>query len=169
MTITQQTRRASSSRQKETVILFSVAGNTFALASSAIEEIRELAGLQEFPSRLSKVTRKLDRQGRRYMVVDAGKHFRLSSAQPTRLVVLRNLPIAIMVDSIDKMQEIQSIQALPEGFSGEERNWYRGLTLLKGKVIPVIKPEAFLSKAEITLLTAALSASEPVRAVAVTA
>ena len=169
MTVARQTGRSSSSRKQENVILFSVAGNTFALATSAVEEIRELAGLQEFPSRLFKVTRKLERQGRQYMVVDAGRHFRLSSAQPTRLMVFRNLPIAIMVDSIDRMQEIQSIQALPGAFSGEERNWYRGLTVLKGKVIPVIKPEAFLSKAEITLLTAALRASEGVRSMAVTA
>lgn len=168
MTIAGKTR-TNSSRQKENIILFSVAGNTFAVSTSAVEEIRELAGLQEFPSRLSKVSRKLERQGREYMVVDAGRHFRLSSAQPTRLMVLRDLPIAIMVDSIDRMQEIQSIQALPEGFSGQERNWYRGLTLLKGKVIPVVKPQAFLSKAEITLLTAALRASEGARSMAVTA
>lgn len=170
MTIAQgQARRASSSRQKETVILFSIAGNTFAIATSAVEEIRELAGLQEFPSRLSKVTRKLVRQGRQYLVVDAGKHFRLSNAQPTRLMVLRDFPIAVMVDSIHRMQEIQSIQTLPEDFSGEERNWYRGLTLLKGKVIPVIRSETFLSRAEITLLSAALRGNEAAKPMAVTA
>jgi hypothetical protein len=67
------------------------------------------------------------------------------------------------------MKEIHSIQALPEGFRGEERNWYRGLTLLKGSVVPVIRPEAFLTKAEVTLLNALKRSRESIKAVAVTA
>lgn len=162
-------RNESSPRAKETVIVFSVAGNTFALAASAIDEVREIEGLKDFQSRMPKVRHTLNRQGRQYFVVDSARHFFLTNASPGRLMILRKLPVALIVDAIDRMQEIHSIQALPDGFIGEERQWYRGLTLLSGKVVPVVHPEAFLSKAEITLLSAALRAKDSTRAMAVTA
>ena len=151
-------RPGSSTSAKETMILFSVCGYSFAIAATAIDEIREVTGLEEFPSRLAKVNHILERQGRHYFVVDAATHFRLMAPASTRLMVLRNSPVAVIVDAIDRMQEIQSIHALPEGFHGEERIWYRGLTLLKGKVVPVVRPDAFLTKAEVTLLNATLRA-----------
>jgi len=162
-------------RAREMVILFVVGGVTFAIAASAIEEIRELSGLQAVSPELShqklaKVTHTLERQGKSYFVVKAADKLRMLSTQPARLLVLRNLPVAVMVDGIDRMQEIHSIHALPEAFSGEERRWYRGLTLIKGKVVPVVRADAFLSKAEVTLLSAALSSTTPAsRRVAVTA
>lgn len=162
-------RNGTSPRAKETVIVFSVGGNTFALAASAVDEIREIAGLQGIESRISKVRHTLNRQGRQYFVVDSARHFRLTSANPGRLMILRKQPVAVIVDAIDRMQEIQSIQALPDGFIGEERTWYRGLTLLSGKVVPVVHAEAFLSKVEITLLSAALRTKDSARAMAVIA
>ena len=64
------------------------------------------------------------------------------------------------VDAIESMLELNAMQALPKAFSGEERNWYRGLALIKGKVIPVVRPEAFLSKAEVALIEASLRSRE---------
>jgi chemotaxis signal transduction protein len=162
-------RNGSSPRAKETVIVFSVAGNTFALAASAIDEVREIEGLKDFQSRIPKVRHTLNRQGRQYFVVDSARHFHLTGATPGRLMILRKLPVALIVDAIDRMQEIQSIQALPDGFIGEERNWYRGLAVLNGDVVPVVHPEGFLGKAEITLLSAALRAKDSARAMAVIA
>jgi len=146
------------------MILFSVCGYSFAIAATAIDEIREVTGLQEFSSRLAKVNHILERQGRHYFVVDAATHFRMMADASTRLMILRNSPVAVIVDAIDRMQEIQSIHALPEGFHGEERIWYRGLTLLKGKVVPVVRSDVFLTKAEVTLLNAALRAKASMKA-----
>ena len=70
-------------------------------------------------------------------------------------MVLRHARAAVMVESVDRMQEIQLIRPLPDAFSGKERDWYRGLVVIKGKVVPVVKPEAFLNKAEVILLNAA--------------
>ena len=157
--------RTSSSRKKETVILFTVGGNMFAIAANAVDEIRELAGLQHFASRLPKVRHTLDRQSRQYFVVDAATHFRMSDANPSRLMVLRHAPVVVIVDAIERMQEIYSIQALPDGFRGEERNWYRGLTVLKGRVVPVVRTESFLTKGELTLLNARLRSKSSMKAV----
>lgn len=174
MRISQPQHRSRAASRTETVILFSVGGSTFAIAANAVDEIRDLAGLQEFHlgmpyHKLSKVKATLERQGKRYFAVDAAAHFRLPHAQPTRLLVLRHLPVAVIVDGIDRMQDIHTVHALHEAFLGEERRWYRGLTLLKGKVVPVVYPQAFLTKAETTLLNAALRSTETRTGIAVTA
>jgi chemotaxis signal transduction protein len=155
----------STPRPGETVILFSVAGAKFAIAASAVDEIRDLAGLQKFWSgavqqKFAKVKQTLERQGQRYFVVDACEHFHLAAARSSRLLILRHASAALAVDAIDCMLELNSIQALPRAFSGEERNWYRGLALVEGRVIPVVRPESFLSKAEVTLIEASVRGRE---------
>lgn len=152
-------------RAQETVILFSVGGGTFAIDARAVEEIRETAGLKNFvvhafQDRFARVKHTLERQGKTIFVVDSCIHFRIREAQPTRVMVLRHASAAVAVGSIDGMQEIYAIHKLPAAFTGEERNWYRGLALIKGRVVPVVRPEAFLSKAEAALLAAASPASE---------
>ena len=152
-------------RAQETVILFSVGGANFAMDARAVEEIRETAGLKNFVSyafqdRFAKVTHTLERQGKTVFVVDACAHFRIREKQSTRVMVLRHAPAAVAVESIDGMLEIYAIHKLPVAFTGEERNWYRGLALIKGRVVPVVRPEAFLSRAEAALLAAASPARE---------
>jgi chemotaxis signal transduction protein len=159
--ISQSRPQASTPRRaQETVILFSAGGVHFAIAARAVEEIRESAGLKSFLSyafqdRFAKVKHTLDRQGKATFVVDACTHFRIPEKQPARVMILRHAPAALAVESIDGMKEIYAIHNLPVAFTGEERNWYRGLTLIEGRVVPVVRPEAFLSKAETVLLAAA--------------
>jgi len=154
-----------SNHLQEMAILFFVGGVKFAIAADAVDEVRELGGLKDFSARiahpkLEKVRHVLDRQGQRYFVLDGCSHFGTRSRRPTRLVVLRSVHAAVMVDSVDRMLEIQPIRPLPDAFSGKERDWYRGLAVIRGKVVPVLKPEAFLSKSEVTLLNAAYAGAE---------
>ena len=97
-------------------------------------------------------------------MVDASVHFHLKASTPARVLVLRNLPTAVLVDSTDRMTEISALHALPRAFTGDEREWYRGLALLGGEVVPVVNPAAFLSKDDQEILSAGL---ERVRGVAV--
>jgi hypothetical protein len=46
------------------------------------------------------------------------------------------------------MVDIFALHAIPRAFTGEERIWYRGLTVIAGEVVPVVNPAAFLSKGE---------------------
>ena len=146
---------------RETIILFSVSGAKFGIAASAVEEIRDLAGLQKLAlgaaqQRFAKVKQTIERQDKTYFVVDACEHFHLSLARPSRLLILRHAAAAVIVDAIDCMLELHSMQPLPKAFAGEECKWYRGLALVKGKVIPVVRPEAFLSRPEVALIEASL-------------
>jgi chemotaxis signal transduction protein len=161
--------RSRFSRRREMVILFRVGTSSFAIAANAVEEIRDLSALKAYTTKLPKVEQTLDRQNRQYFVVDAAKHFRMTAGSRTRVMLLRHTPVAVKVDGIERMQEIHSIQALPEAFKGEERNWYRGLTLIDGQVVPVVRSEAFLTKAEVTLLKAGMQNAQAVRTEAVTA
>jgi chemotaxis signal transduction protein len=88
--------------------------------------------------------------------VDAARHFRLPPSHPTRVLILRQTAAAIQVDSTDRMMEISVLHALPQAFSGDERNWYRGLAVMDRDVVPVVNHSAFLSKAEMAVLKTAV-------------
>jgi hypothetical protein len=148
----------------EAVILFAVGASTFAIAASAVDEIRNMQGLKPLAhspvtqAKLARVRNVLVREGKTYFVVDANYHFCMLPSKPTRVLVLRNSPAAILVDAI---------YALPRAFNGEERRWFRGLALmsLSGRgegddVVPVVNPDCFLSAAEQQILESILKAQK---------
>ncbi len=158
------------SAAREDVILFTVCGFRFAIAASAVSEIRGLEDLQRFSLgasflRSAQVEFTVERNGIIYFVVDAARHFRLPPLKPTRLLILQHASAAIQVDSTDRMMEISVLHALPQAFTGDERNWYRGLAVIGGDVVPVVNQNAFLSKAEMAVLKTAVQRSRGAAAV----
>jgi chemotaxis signal transduction protein len=157
-------------RLHEGVILFSVGGFKFAIAASAVKEIRGMEGLQAFTlggisTRVEKLKYTMERGGTTYFVVDANHHFHLPPSASGRVLVLRSSPTAILVDSTDRMMEIFVLHALPRAFRCEERAWYRGLTVVSGEVVPVVNPATFLTKAEQEILKDGLERLRGVAAV----
>lgn len=143
------------------MILFAVGGMTFAISAAEVEEIRSVSGLEPLrggflPAKFSKFKFRLQRDERTYFVVDANSHFGIPVSNHDRLLVLRERPAAVLVDAIDRMTEIGAVHPLPKAFSGEERDWYRGLAILKEDVVPVVNAGAFLTRAESTVLRASL-------------
>jgi chemotaxis signal transduction protein len=144
------------------VILFSVNKTTFAIAAGAVDEIRNLDGLTpfqpSFAARLMKVKHTLVRENKdpdqTYFVVDSAAHLKLKSSTPGRLMVLRGVKAAVLVDAIDRMTQIAVVHPLPRAFQGDERDWYRGLAVVEGRVIPVVNEHSFLSRGEVTVLNA---------------
>ena len=76
-------------------------------------------------------------------VVNGALHFGLPPSPAALVFVLRRTRTALLVDGIEKMTTMTRLQALPQAFCNEERNWYRGLTALDQTVVPVVKPEGF--------------------------
>jgi chemotaxis signal transduction protein len=153
MRLTRTEPRRSISKRVEPVILFAIGKTTFAIAASAVDEIRSLDGLASCSMSsayrsLRKVKFTFERSKKNYLVVDANLHFHTPPTQATRILVLRNSSVAVLVDSIDRMCELTAVRKLPQAFTGEERQWYRGLTVVEDKLVPVVNPQAFLSKAE---------------------
>ena len=145
--------------QGEAVILFSAAGHNFAIAATAVDEIRPHNAMQPFTGvlpypRLNKVRHIIERDKVSHYVVDAAMHFQLPPGRVQRVLVLHGSRAAVAVERIDRMAEITSLFALPRAFRGEERDWYRGLAVIQGEVVPVVDPASFLSKAEVALLCA---------------
>ena len=64
-------------------------------------------------------------------------------------MILRDAPVAVLVNRIEEMAEMRVLLALPQSFRGEERAWYRGLTVLDRKVLPVANPLGFLTTREL--------------------
>jgi len=135
----------------------------FAISATAVDEIRAMDGLQQIGatgnSAIQKVRYRLVRDGRPYYVVDANLYFHMLPSHSTRVLVLRDTKVAVLVSHIDRMMEVGNVLSLPHAFCGEERSWFRGLAVLNvgsqdPVVVPVVKPESFLKAAELNLLEA---------------
>ncbi len=141
------------SRRRETVILFFVARQMFAIAADSVQEIRSTDSLsgaanEMEQSAVPKVRHTIERNRRTYFVVNAGTHFNLPATRPSLVLILRELRVAVLVDRIERMAEIPALYALPRAFGGPECRWYRGLAYVDDVVIPVVRPAGFLTLEE---------------------
>lgn len=141
------------SSRRETVILFFVARQMFAIAADSVQEIRSTDSLSSAANEMEqsvvlKVRHTIERNRRTYFVVNAATHFNLPVTRPALVLILRELRVAVLVDRIERMAEIPAVYALPQAFSGPERRWYRGLAFVDDVVIPVIQPAGFLTLEE---------------------
>ena len=151
-------------RVSEAVILFCIANQTFAIAADAVQEIRSTDSLggtaiEIEQAEVPKVRHLVERARRTYYVVSGCAHFGLRVTRPTLVLILRQIRAAVLVDSIERMADVATIHPLPRGFQGEERKWYRGLTYLEDRVIPVINPGGFLTVEEFARLDQAAAVS----------
>jgi chemotaxis signal transduction protein len=149
----------------EQIILFRVSGQTFAISSASVQEVRSvdnIAGMaRDLPeSHLKKVRHSIRRGDRTLYIVNAAIHFGLQPQPASLVFFLRRTRTALLIDGIEKMTTMTRLQALSHAFQGEERNWYRGLTALDQAVVPVVHPEGFLSLEELTLLETAQTSAD---------
>lgn len=166
--VLQGSQKAASRRpgRPETVVLFTVASQMFAIAADAVQEIRStdsLAGSAHEVNQIEigKVRHTVERGRRTYFVVNAGMHFGLPVTRPMLVLILRKLRVAVLIDRIERMAEIAGLYPLPRAFSGDERRWYRGLAQVDDLVIPVIHPGGFLTDEEFRALDLAIGADAP--------
>ena len=151
--------------RSEQIILFRIGEQLFALSSSSVQEVRSADSLSGGAYEINapgidKVRQFVRRGANTLFLVSGAAHFGLSEPDGILAFVLRNTRTALLVDSIEKMTAMTRLQALPLSFCHEERQWYRGLTALDQTVIPVVRPEGFLSDDELMLLDAALPSPE---------
>ena len=146
----------------EQIILFRVSGQVFAVSSASVQEVRGIDSLTGAAKEIShpafpKVKYYVKRGDNSLYVVNAAMHFGLKPAPPALVFVLRRTRTALLIDGIEKMTSMTRLQALPLAFCHEERGWYRGLTALDQVVVPVVKPEGFLTPDQLFVLDAAMS------------
>lgn len=149
----------------EQIILFRVGGQLFAISSASVQEVRSVDSLtgvtQDIPqSSVRKVRHTIRRGDTKHYVVSGTTHFGVQTAAPSLIFFLRHTPTALLVDGIEKMTSMTYLQALPQAFCHEERGWYRGLTALDQTIVPVVRPEGFLSVEELTLLDSTLRSEQ---------
>ena len=145
----------------EQITLFRVSGQTFAVSSASVQEVRGVDTLSATSKEvalpdLPKVKHYVHRGENSLYVVNAAMHFGLRPAPPALVFVLRRTRTALLIDGIEKMTTMTRLQALPLAFCHEERVWYRGLTAIDQAVVPVIKPEGFLTPDQLFSLDASL-------------
>ncbi len=155
-------KKPSVVRHGESAILFAIGAYSFLIAAEEVDEIRDMHGMESVAAAtmrtsVAKIKSTVTKAAQTYFVVEGSLHFHLMPSRPSRLMLLRNQPVAVTVDSIDRMTEISRVLPLPKAFTGPERNWYRGLALVADKVIPVVNGVSFLSAAEQVVAKAAIS------------
>lgn len=143
----------------EQIILFRAGGQLFAISSASVQEVRSVESVTSTGRVVShpdipKVQHFVQRGEASLYVVNAAMHFGLAPATPALVFVLRRTRTALLVDGIDRMANMTRLQALPQSFCHQERDWYRGLTALDQSVIPVINPDGFLTADELFALDA---------------
>lgn len=153
------------SARTEQIILFRVSGQLLAVSSSSVQEVRSADSLAGASSEFShphlrKVTHVVHRFGKLIYVVSGAAHFGLPQTPASLVFVLQSTRTAVLIDGIEKMATMTRLQALPQAFCHEERQWYRGLTALEQSVTPVVAPDGFLTAEEISLLDASLNSDE---------
>lgn len=151
--------------RSEQIILFRISDQLFAVSSSSVQEVRSADSLPGGACEISapgihKVSRFMRRSDKTLFLVNGAAHFGLPASEGMLIFVLRKTRTALLIDSIEKMTEMTRLQALPLSFCHEEQQWYRGLTALDQTVVPVIRPEGFLSTEDLALLDAALPPPE---------
>ncbi len=161
MKLQRTSRRKLVARRGEAAILFAVGPYSFLIAAEEVDEIREMHELvsvsaDTMRTSIEKIRSTLKKSGKTYFVVDGSLHFQMMPSHPTRLMILRNQPVAVTVDSIDRMTEIDRVLPLPKAFTCIEREWYRGLAVISDRVIPVVNGNSFLTAAEQVIARKAL-------------
>lgn len=149
----------------EQIILFRIGEQLFGLSSSSVQEVRGADSLSGGATKIAAAgidkVREFVRRGQNTLfIVSGAAHFGLPAPDGILAFVLRNTRTALLVDSIERMTAMTRLQALPLSFCHEERQWYRGLTALDQTVVPVVRPEGFLSDDELMTLDAALPPPE---------
>ena len=149
----------------EQIILFRIGEQLFALSSSSVQEVRGADSLSGGASeiaapRVAKVRQFVRRGPNTLFLVSGAAHFGLPAPDGILAFILRNTRTALLVDGIERMTTMTRLQALPLSFCHEEQRWYRGLTTLDQTVVPVVRPEGFLSDEELLMLDAAVPPAE---------
>jgi chemotaxis signal transduction protein len=159
------TASLTSTQRAEQIILFRIGEQLFALSSSSVQEVRGADSLTGGAIEISapgvdKVRQFVRRGPHTLFLVSGAAHFGLAAPEGILGFVLRNTRTALLVDGIERMTAMTKLQALPLSFCQEERQWYRGLTALDQTVVPVVRPEGFLSEEELALLDQAMPLPE---------
>jgi chemotaxis signal transduction protein len=156
------TARKTPPVRTEQIILFRCSSQVFAISSASVQEVRSVDGLAGSPQEINepslpKVRHMFRRGENNIYVVNAALHFGLRPSPASLIFLLRKSRTALLIDAIEKMTTMTRLQALPGAFCHEERDWYRGLTVLDQVVVPVVSPAGFLTADELFLLDATAS------------
>jgi chemotaxis signal transduction protein len=143
-------------RRGEPVVIFRLGSQRFLIASAEVEEIRDL------PQGNLPATVAARSHGKPIPVIAADRIFGVQSVRLEQLLVLKVRRVAVAISQIEGMAELREIVALPPGFHGQERSWYRGLGLVRQQIMPVVNAAIFVESASEPATPAAMA--EPAKA-----
>ena len=147
----------------EQIILFRVSGQLFAVSSGSVQEVRSVDSLAGSATEISapglKKVRHIVRRGDKSLfVVNGALHFGLPLTSGLLVFVLRRTRTALLIDGIEKMTTMtRACKRFRRLSATKSATGTAGLTALDQNVVPVVKPEGFLTSEEIALLESSLA------------
>ncbi len=101
---------------------------------------------------LGKVRHIVERDSRAYYVVSGYEHFRLPPSRPTKVLILRSAPVAVLVDRIEEMAEMRVLLSLAAILSRRRKHLVSRPHGDGPQILPVANPLGFLTAAELQQL-----------------
>lgn len=122
-------RRVAREESGDSVILLRAAGWRFGIYAAEVKEICEL----DAPPK--------EKHGGR--ILRLSEELGLKGGAELRVLMLGGLELGLAVDEVEKMTVVREVLPLPSIFRGREREWYCGLLVVEGLVVPLLNSAAF--------------------------
>lgn len=129
----------------EVMILFWLGKHKFAMSANDVKEVREYDAAW---------VRAQSPEKTRCRVISLAEQLGLTGCKPERILLLCGTDAALVVGAVDKMVAAGRVLPLPLVFRGREREWYSGLLILNGEVVPLIHGRGFALQAKAAERTA---------------
>ncbi len=141
--------------ERDAYVLFTLAEATYALPTSAIQQLDMVGAVTPVPNALRYVDGIVSVRGQVLPAVDLRTRFGLPRAERTlrsRLLVvrIRERTVALIVDSAREFAPIpaESVLAPPEALAGRGRRYLRGVAQLGERLVLVLDAEQLLLENE---------------------
>jgi hypothetical protein len=119
----------------EPVILFRVGPYKFAIAATDVNEIRG------YDSRWIALQKARKEAG--VVTVHLAAEMGLQVGNEQHILLLRGVDVGLAVGAVEKMAQAKRVYELPSAFACKERQWYTGLLVFDGEVVPLVDGIAF--------------------------
>lgn len=124
----------------EVMILFWLGNHKFAMSANDVKEVREYDAVW---------VRSQSAEKTRCKVISLAEQLGMTGCKPERILLLCGTDAAaLVVGAVDKMVAAGRVLPLPLVFRGREREWYSGLLILNGEVVPLIHGKGFALQAK---------------------
>jgi chemotaxis signal transduction protein len=127
----------------EAVILFWIGPHKFAINAADVHEIRE------YDARW--IARQKARKDAGVVTLHFAAELGLEIGKEQHILLLRGVDVGLAVGTVERMATARKLYALPSAFAGKEQEWYTGLLVFDGEVVPLVDGISFAFQSKVAV------------------